>query len=82
MVYHVQSGDTHRLGPIEAAAIEELALAAAAPGALVVRVADRLHLESTPELSRKIATLLERLGALGLVEPVDEPGGDPTGAPR
>lgn len=80
LVYHTNSGDTHRLNAIGAAVLRSIGRGAVSIDTLVDRIAEELRLEPTGALRSEIVELLARLRGLGLAEPVDEPGPGPDGA--
>jgi len=73
LLYHANSGDTHRLNAVGAAVLSGIAAGSVETAELVERIARELQLE-TNAIHEAIVDLLARFEDLGLVEPVDEPG--------
>jgi PqqD family protein of HPr-rel-A system len=71
VVFHPASGDTHLLNPVAAEALHVLQQGPLDAGALARSVASRLDLEADGELAEKVGRLLDELGQLGLIEPVE-----------
>lgn len=69
IVYHCQSGDAHLLNPVAAAALKILLEGPITETDLSARLADDLDLETAPELSCQIQTLLQKFDELGLIWP-------------
>jgi len=77
LVYHADSGDTHRLNAVGAAVLRVIARGAVGTAELVDRVASEIQLEAD-SLYEPIDDLLARFEDLGLIESFDEhrPGTD------
>lgn len=69
VAYHDGSGDTHLLGPIEAAAIHALRQTPSDLDGLTRQVAADLGLPPDTELATHLAALIDEFRKLGLVEP-------------
>jgi PqqD family protein of HPr-rel-A system len=69
VVYHENSGDTHRLNAVGARALKCLIDRPMAVPELTGRVADELGLARSADFSATIDDLLARLRDLGLIEP-------------
>ncbi len=69
VAYHDGSGDTHLLGPVEAAAIRALQQSPADVDSLTRQVAADLNLPPDPDLAAHLAVLIDEFHKLGLVEP-------------
>jgi PqqD family protein of HPr-rel-A system len=72
VVYHRESGDTHLLNAVAAAALECLAESPATADDLTGHVAAHLGLEADEPLRSRMSQLLATFDDLGLIEPVDE----------
>lgn len=68
VVYHENSGDTHRLSAVGARALQHLAAQPMTAVALVNRLSDELGLGG-PEFTATVDDLLARFRDLGLIEP-------------
>ena len=68
VAYHDGSGDTHLLGPVEAAAIRALQQSPADLEDLTRRVATNLDLPPDADLAAHLAALVLEFHKLGLVE--------------
>ena len=73
LVYHVNSGDTHRLNAVGASILQAIDSAGIETTQLVDRVAAELQVDRRT-LIGPVAELLARFEDLGLIESVDEPG--------
>jgi PqqD family protein of HPr-rel-A system len=73
LVYHANSGDTHRLNAVGASVLRAIEGSGVETGQLVDRVAADLQVERST-LIGPIAELLARFEDLGLIESIDEPG--------
>jgi PqqD family protein of HPr-rel-A system len=73
LVYHANSGDTHRLNAVGAAVLRAIDGPALGTPDLVDRVAAALAVDRNT-LIAPVAELLARFEDLGLIESVDEPG--------
>lgn len=69
VAYHDGSGDTHLLGPVEAAAIRALQKSPADVDGLTQQVAMELGLPPDTDLSTHLTALIQEFRKLGLVEP-------------
>jgi len=72
VLYHDQSGDTHRLNPLGARAIEYLAEGALRAEHLAGRLATEFEVPLDDEFTATIARLVESFYDLGLVERLDD----------
>ena len=70
VLYHENSGDTHRLNPLGARAVRLLLASAASARELTGRIAAESPMDGNATLESSIDQLLVHLHALGLVEPV------------
>ena len=73
LVYHANSGDTHRLNAVGAAVLRAIDGPALATPDVVDRVAAALSVDRNT-LIAPVAELLARFEDLGLIESVHEPG--------
>jgi len=69
VAYHDGSGDTHLLGPVEAAAIRALQESPANVEDLTRQVASDLNVPADTELATHLTALVREFHKLGLVEP-------------
>jgi PqqD family protein of HPr-rel-A system len=69
VVYDEGSGDTHRLDTVSAVALMCLAEATLSEGELTQQVAAETDLPEGEELSRALASVIERFSGTGLIEP-------------
>lgn len=69
VAYHDGSGDTHLLGPVEAAAIRALQQSPADVDDLTRQVATDLNVPPDTDLATHLAALILEFHKLGLVEP-------------
>ena len=69
VAYHDGSGDTHLLGPVEAATIRALQKSPADVDGLTRDVAVDLNLPEDAELATHLNALIREFHKLGLVEP-------------
>ena len=73
LVYHANSGDTHRLNAVGAAVLRAIERAGVDTPELVDRVAAALQVDRNTVIA-PVAELLARFEDLGLIESIDEPG--------
>ena len=70
VVYNLDSGSTHLLNPVAGQVLKLLADAPADAPKIACQLACQINLESDLELDYNVATLLNQLDSLGLIEPV------------
>jgi len=70
VVYNLDSGSTHLLNPIAGQVLKLLADAPADATTVARRLAGQIDLDSDLELDYNVASLLNHLDSLGLIEPV------------
>jgi len=70
VVYNLDSGNTHLLNPIAGQVLKLLADAPADATTVARRLAGQIDLDSDLELDYNVASLLNHLDSLGLIEPV------------
>ena len=80
IVYHEQSGDTHRLNAVGAASLRLLTLTPLTEAQLLTALSTDLSLTPDPALAHTIHDLLGQLSDLGLIDVVhDAPEPDSSG---
>ena len=72
VLYHGESGDTHRLNPVGARALEHLARGPMTADSLGRQLSAEFGLVADADFPATIARLLARFYDLGLVEPLDD----------
>ncbi len=72
VVFHENSGDTHRLNAVGACALRHLSERSMTAPALVDRLSGQFEL-SAPDLTAAVDDLLARFHELGLIEPQHDP---------
>ena len=70
VVYNLDSGNTHLLNPIAGQVLKLLANAPADATTIARQLAGQIDLDSDPELDYNVASLLNHLDSLGLIEPI------------
>lgn len=70
VVYNLDSGNTHLLTPIAGQILKFLADTPADAPTIARRLAGQIDLDSDLELDYNVASLLNHLDSLGLIEPV------------
>ena len=70
VVYNLESGNTHLLNPIAGQVLKLLAEAPADSTRIARQLADQIYLASDAELDYNVASLLNQLDSLGLIEPI------------
>jgi PqqD family protein of HPr-rel-A system len=72
-VYHEDSGDTHRLNAIGAAALKHLIASPLSAADLTNRLASEFGLSADDAFSRTIGELVARLAEAGVIARADDP---------
>jgi len=70
VVYNLDSGNTHLLNPIAGQVLKLLAHGPADATSIARQLAGQIDLESDAELDYNVASLLNHLDSLGLIEPI------------
>ena len=70
VVYNLDSGNTHLLNPIAGQVLKLLADGPADAATIARQLACQIELESDAELDYSVASLLNHLDSLGLIEPI------------
>lgn len=73
LLYHPDSGDTHRLNAVGAAVLRAIDRTGTTTEELIGRIAAELRMDPST-LGESIPELLDRFVDLGLVETCDDPG--------